>query len=195
MGQTAFDLEQPLSRRHEAAGGASATPERPADFVAGARPALPDTRPPGHIRRRSHRGRGLVLAVVLALACMAGAAGIAYALSHRHHGALPPAAASSGPPAALTKPARVVRAYFAAINNHRYSLAYRLRNETGESFPAFVAGFKGTSLDILTIQSVNGDVVTATLVAEQTDGTVKKFQGTYTVINGKISSTNVGQVS
>ncbi|HEY2075411.1 MAG TPA: protein kinase [Streptosporangiaceae bacterium] len=196
MGQTAFDLEQPLSRRHEAAGGASATPERPADFVAGARPALPDTRPPGHIRRRSHRGRGLVLAVVLALACMAGAAGIAYALSHRHHGALPPAAARSVPPA-LTKQGRVVREYFAAINDHRYLLAYRLGGHSGSlvGLKAFELGFAGTKHDIVTIDSVNGDVVTATLVAEQTDGTVKKFQGTYTVINGKISSTNVGKVS
>jgi DNA-binding HxlR family transcriptional regulator len=47
----------------------------------------------------------------------------------------------------------------------------------------------------VTIENVSGDVVTAQLRALQTDGTVKKFQGTYTVINGKISSSNVGQVS
>jgi serine/threonine protein kinase len=194
MGQTAFNLEQPPSRRREAAGGASAAPERPVDFAPGSRPALPAARPSGHTRRRGHRGRGLAVAVVLALACLAGAV-VAYALSHRHHDGLPPAAASSGPPAAATTAAQVVRAYFAAINHHRYPVAYRLRNESGESFADFVAGFKGTELDILTIQSVKGDVVAATLVAKQTNGTVKKFQGTYTVANGVIASSNVSEVN
>jgi hypothetical protein len=40
-----------------------------------------------------------------------------------------------------------------------------------------------------------GNVVYASLVATQTDGTVKTFQGTYTVVNGVITSTHVRQVS
>ena len=194
VGRTAYDLEQPPGRRREAAGGAGTAPTRPTDFVAGPRPAMPDTRPSGHIRRRSRRGRGLVLAVVLALACVAGAAGIAYALSHRHHDGLPPAAVSSGPPAALTSPASVVRAYFAAINDHRWLIAYRLSGQT-EPIATFEAGFANTKHDTVTIDNVSGDVVTAQLSALQTDGTVKKFQGTYTVVSGVIAGSNVGQVS
>jgi hypothetical protein len=133
--------------------------------------------------------------VVLALACVVGAVGISYALSHRHHGALPPASTRSVPPP-LTKQGRVVRAYFAAINDHRYLLAYRLGGHSGslKGLKAFVVGLADTKHDTVTIDSVSGDVVTAQLRALQTDGTVKKFQGTYTVTNGVISSSNVNHV-
>ena len=195
MGQTAWELQQPPGRRREPAGGASAAPRPPAAYEPGTWSALPDTRSSAHVRRRSHRGRGLALALVLALGCLVGVVGIANALSHRHPGGLPPATTRSGPPARQARPARVVREYFAAINGHHYLLAYRLRNESGESYADFVAGFEGTARDIVTIRSVKGDVVAATLVARQTDGTVKTFQGTYTVANGVIISSNVSQVS
>ena len=47
----------------------------------------------------------------------------------------------------------------------------------------------------MTIQSVSGDVVTAQLDAEQTDGTVQAYQGSYTVEGGVITEFNVHQVS
>jgi serine/threonine protein kinase len=194
LGQTAYDLELPLGRRSEQAGGASAAPRPPAASADGDADgdstwsAVHDTRPAANLRRRSQRSRGLALAIVLALACLAGAAGIAYALSHRHHGA-PPAAASSVSPA-LTKPARVVREYFWAINRHRYVLAWQLRGQEGQ-FAKFKAGFADTRYDAVTIDSVIGNVVTAELKATQLDGTVKTFKGTYTVVNGVISATNV----
>jgi hypothetical protein len=89
-----------------------------------------------------------------------------------------------------------VLAYYAAINQHHYARAWRLggRN-TGETYRAFVSGFAGTASDAVTIQSVSGDVVTAQLVAEQTDGTVKTYQGSYTVEGGVITEFNVKQVS
>ncbi len=159
-------------------------------------PAQPDTRPSAVKRRRSHRGRDVVLTVIIAVLCLGGIAGFAYALSHRHHGGLPPAAASTPPvsPAGQANPARVVREYFLAINHHRYLIAYRLRDQN-ESFADFVAGFNGTAHDTVTIESVSGDVVTARLIALQTDGTVKNYQGTYTVIDGKISSSDILPVS
>jgi len=195
VGQTAYDLQLPRGHRSEPAGGASASPGQPAAYEPGTWSAQPDTRPSAHVRRRSHRGRGLALALVLALGCLAGVAGIAYALAHRHHDRLPPAATSSGPPATQARPARVVREYFAAINHHRWLIAYRLRNESGESYADFVKGFADTKLDVVTIDGVTGDVVTARLRALQTDGTVKIFQGTYTVANGVISTSDVHQVS
>ena len=46
----------------------------------------------------------------------------------------------------------------------------------------------------MTILSVSGKVVTARLAAQQTDGTVKTYQGTYMVSNGVIVGFNVRQV-
>ncbi len=47
----------------------------------------------------------------------------------------------------------------------------------------------------MTIRSVSGDVVTAHLVAQQTNGTVKAYQGSYTVEGGVITQFSVQQVS
>jgi hypothetical protein len=43
--------------------------------------------------------------------------------------------------------------------------------------------------------SVSGDVVSVRLNAQQTDGTVDTYQGTYTVQHGVIIGSNVVQVS
>jgi hypothetical protein len=42
---------------------------------------------------------------------------------------------------------------------------------------------------------VSGDLVTAQVTAEQTNGTVKTYQGTYTVTSGVITQFNVRQTS
>ena len=94
------------------------------------------------------------------------------------------------------RPPAAVRAYVAAINGHRYARAWRLGGQnTGGSYPSFVSGFTGTAHDTLTIVSVAGDVVTARLSAQQTDGTVQIYQGTYTVHHGVITGFDVIQVS
>jgi Helix-turn-helix domain len=94
-----------------------------------------------------------------------------------------------------TGPAATVRAYIAAINGHHYARAWRLGGQnTGGSYPSFVTGFTGTARDILTIMSVQGEVVTARLSARQTDGTVATYQGTYTVHRGVIVGFDVLQV-
>jgi Protein kinase domain len=116
--------------------------------------------------------------------------------------ATPNPSASSGTPAATVVPpppnvlAATVRAYYAAINHHRYLRAWRLggRN-TGETYPAFVNGFGGTAHDGVTIRSVSGHVVSAEVVAAQTDGTVKTYRGTYSVAAGVITQFDVHQVS
>ena len=94
------------------------------------------------------------------------------------------------------RPTDTVRSYIAAINGHQYARAWRLggRNTSG-SYASFVSGFAGTSKDTLTIMSVSGDVVTARLSAEQTDGSVDTYQGTYTVHHGVIVGADVAQVS
>ena len=102
------------------------------------------------------------------------------------------AAPSAGPTA---DPADTVRAYFAAINNHDYAQAWELGGQhTGSSYSSFVSGFSDTATDNVTILSVSGNDVNAQLTAQQTDGTVKTYQGTYTVSNGVIVAFNVRQV-
>jgi tRNA A-37 threonylcarbamoyl transferase component Bud32 len=166
----------------------------------------------GHDRQRS-RGAFTAGLVAVLLVLFVAAAGVTYSVLHQTRGTGPGAAgsgalaassapASSSPVPAPPSPpppavlATTVLAYYAAINQHHYARAWRLggRN-TGETYRAFVSGFAGTASDAVTIQSVSGDVVTAQLVAEQTDGTVKTYQGSYTVEGGVITEFNVRQVS
>lgn len=92
-------------------------------------------------------------------------------------------------------PAGTVKAYFAAINNREYAQAWKLGGQhTGSSYSSFISGFTTTATDTVTILSVSGKVVTARLAAQQTDGTVKTYQGTYMVSNGVIVGFNVRQV-
>ncbi len=106
--------------------------------------------------------------------------------------ATPSTTANTPPPAG--GPAATVQAYYKAINDHRYARAWRLGGKnTGSTYSDFVAGYAGTAQDTVTIQSVNGNTVTATLSAQQTDGTIKTYQGTYVVTNGVITQFNVQQ--
>jgi tRNA A-37 threonylcarbamoyl transferase component Bud32 len=169
----------------------------------------------GRDRRRS-RGAFTVGLVAALLVLFAAAGGVTYFVLHKTGGtglgaaggpsapSVPVSSAPTGSSATPTPPsppppgvlAATVRAYYAAINNHRYARAWRLggRN-TGETYRAFVTGFSTTAHDTVTIQSVSGDVVTARLVAEQTDGTVKTYQGSYTVEGGVITQFRVRQIS
>ena len=91
-------------------------------------------------------------------------------------------------------PAATVQAYYTAINEHHYARAWRLGGKnTGSTYSSFVSGFAGTAQDTVTIQSVSGNTVTAQLTAQQTDGSVKTYQGTYVVTNGVITQFNVQQ--
>ncbi len=92
-------------------------------------------------------------------------------------------------------PDAVLTQYYDAINNHDYRAAYRLNSQvrSSESFATFKQGFTGTQHDALTITGVTGDVVSFNLTADQTDGSVKTYQGTYTVQNGQIVGSNVKQ--
>ena len=162
-------------------------------------------------RRRSRMGALLIVAVILLL----GMAGALFALLRGHSSrSTPPASTSTAPssptnqttspPPATSPPVNpapagprsTVQAYFAAINAHDYRKAWNLGgSHTGHSYQQFVQGFNGTQQDTLMIQSVKGNVVTAGLSALQTDGTVKTFQGTYTVHNGVITSFDVKRTS
>jgi hypothetical protein len=89
-------------------------------------------------------------------------------------------------------PAAVVRAYFDAINARDYQRAWALGGKnTGQAYATFAAGFAATDRDILTIQSVQGNTVTADLTAIQTDGTKHTYHGTYTVTDDTVTRFSV----
>jgi serine/threonine-protein kinase len=173
------------------------------------------------LRSRGAFTAGLVAAL---LVLFFAAAGVTYLVLHKTRGT-GPGAAGSGAPAGSSAPgvpassaptapassstlpappsppppgvlAATVRAYYSAINHHRYARAWRLggRN-TGETYHAYISGFAGTAHDTVTIQSVSGDVVTGQLAAQQTNGTVKTYRGSYTVVGGVITQFNVQQIS
>jgi serine/threonine-protein kinase len=172
----------------------------------------------GRDRRRSRGAFTAGLAAAL-LVLFIAAAGVTYVVLHKtpstgsgaaagsSASSVPASSAPTAPASSSTVPAppsppppgvlaATVRAYYAAINHHRYARAWRLggRN-TGQTYHAFVSGFAGTAHDTVTIQSVSGDVVAAQLAAQQTDGTVKTYRGSYTVAGGVITQFNVEQVS
>jgi tRNA A-37 threonylcarbamoyl transferase component Bud32 len=180
--------------------------------------------PGGPRRRRSRAGVALSVAAILVVVFLV-AAGVSYYLLSKNANSNSPgtagspsggshstpastggspatapsdtaSAANSATPPPPATPASTVQAYYAAINNHHYHRAWELGGKnTGSTYSSFVSGFAGTAQDTVTIQSVSGNTVNAQLSAQQTDGTVKTYQGTYTVTNGVITVFNVQQTS
>ncbi|MEU0160012.1 excalibur calcium-binding domain-containing protein [Streptomyces sp. NPDC006261] len=106
--------------------------------------------------------------------------------------AQPPAPSTSS---SLGAEATVV-AYFDAINARDYREAWELggKNLAGD-YDAFVDGFAGTERDTVRVLGVQGDTVRAELEALQTDGSLKVFEGTYTVRSGVITAADVREVT
>jgi serine/threonine protein kinase len=201
--RTDHAVAPPPASRREAPRMGTRSPG-PGQVPTGVRPPQPGTRPlqdmqPGPHRpalRKPRRRRGVALTIgVLALAAIAGAG--YKVLHHQGPASAPPVTQPSTSPTVTTAdPAAVVQAYFAAINAHDYRKAFRLVNgQQGGTYQQFVHGFAGTKTDAVTILSTVGNVVTARLAATQTNGTVKNYQGTYTVAGGVITSSKVFPVS
>ncbi len=140
-----------------------------------------------------HKGRKKVLVSVVVIACLGGLGGIGYSLLHR---APPPAAPTVGNTTRVhaLSPAATVKAYFKAINQHRFTDAWHLAGSRG-LLSTFTAGYTGTAHDAVTILSVNGQMVSVHLRALQTNNTVKSYAGSYTVSNGVITAATVKRVN
>jgi serine/threonine-protein kinase len=148
--------------------------------------------------RKRRRGPGATLSIAAGIIVLVALAALGYKLLS------PAKATSSGagasvPPVTQTAtpkaPAAVVRAYFAAINHHDYGLAWRLGGKnTGKSKAQFVSGFVGTAHDSVRILGQAGDSVRARVIARQTNGTRKFFQGTYRVVGGAIVHSHIRPV-
>jgi hypothetical protein len=128
------------------------------------------------------------------------AAGLAVLKHHNSQLFGGPSVASSSPAtgqavSAQATPATVVRRYYAAISRRDYARAWELGGDnTRTSYAQFAAGYSQTRRDVVTILRSAGDQVAASIVAVQADGSVKKFEGTYVVRSGVITSFNVHQV-
>jgi hypothetical protein len=169
----------------------------PAGTWSAREPHLVPQRPPAP----SRAGRRTA-AAILGLLIIAGLAFAGFKLLTRPHktGALPPVyktvTVTPSPSAqASLSPAGTVQAYFAALNARKYRRAWQLNTvvHSNETYQQFVTGQSVTQNNNLTVQSTVGSVVAFHLVATQTDGTVKTFQGTDTVTNGIITSSAVRQ--
>ncbi len=171
-------------------------PPVPAAYQGGTWRPQPSRVSPGRGRPARHTGRVVTIALLVALFVAGLVGAVAYRLANRTDVSTPPAVPTKTvtytPP--VVGPARVVREFFNDINLGRYFRAWELTAKT-TPYATFAAGFAGTEHDALTIESVSGNVVTARLAAQQDDGTVKHYEGTYTVTNGVISSADVQQLS
>jgi serine/threonine protein kinase len=158
---------------------ATAWPPAPPRSTSTRRPA---SRPAA---RRRRKWPTVVVCIVLL-----GAAGVAFAVLH---GRASPRPSPPSPDAHAAAPAATVEAYIAAINSHDYAKAWHLLGgqTTSSAYSAFVTGFNGTAKDNLTVLSVAGNVVTVRLAATQTNGSVKSYQGTYTVVGGVITQSHI----
>lgn len=114
-----------------------------------------------------------------------------------------PSPSGSGPTDSTASPepsardaASVVQDYYAAVNARDYRRAWDLGGKNlGGSYSSFAAGFADTARDTVRIVGVSGDVVTVTLEAEQRDGAVRTFAGTYTVRGGVIVAADIQAVA
>jgi hypothetical protein len=141
----------------------------------------------GSTRRRSRRPLvALCVAIVLAVG-----AGAAFAF-HPQGNAKPPAAGSSGANKRTTagsKPAAVVKAYYAAINARHWHLVWLLGGKNlSLSFRSMVAGFHDTDHDQITYLAAVGNEVKVRLRAFDTTNVVQVYAMNYTVSGGVISS-------
>jgi curli biogenesis system outer membrane secretion channel CsgG len=118
-----------------------------------------------------------------------------------------PKTAATSPPAApapeaipnVTDPWAVVSAYYGDVESGDYPQAWALLSSgmvTGQTYQQFVTGFACTGSQQLTEQGESGDQVTFSLAAtDNCTGAVQNFNGTDTVVNGRIVSADVSQAS
>jgi serine/threonine protein kinase len=169
-------------------------PPRPVAYQQGTWQPRPGRTSPARGRPARHTGRTVAITVFVVLCVGSVAGAVAYRLAHRTDASTPPPAATT----TITVPptsgaARIVREFYALINEQRYYAAWQLTPQT-QSYQGFAAGYAETERDVLRIQKVSGDVVTVRLTSLQTEGPTKYFEGTYTVTDGKISGANIQQV-
>jgi hypothetical protein len=108
--------------------------------------------------------------------------------------------APAQPPPQFANATAVVSQFYQDITDHNYAAAWALGGDNisnGVTYTAWAAGYADTTASIAlgTISDFGADQVQAALVATQLDGSVKTYQGTYTVQNGVIVAADIIQTS
>ena len=99
-------------------------------------------------------------------------------------------------PAYFTNATSVVTQFYQDITDHNYSGAWALGGSIigGGSYSGWVAGYATTrSVSVGTFNAYGSNQVQTSLRAVQTDGSLKIYEGTYTVSGGVIVAANIVQ--
>jgi hypothetical protein len=110
---------------------------------------------------------------------------------------IPARASAASAPTPGGDPWSVVSAYFQDITLHDYAAAWKLLGPALQSggYASFAAGYADTGQQTVTEISQSGDRVSFILRSDNPDGTVQTYQGTETVMGGKIVAAHVVQTS
>jgi len=111
-----------------------------------------------------------------------------------------PTTASAQPSPQFANAEAVVNQFYQDITDHNYSAAWALGGDNisnGASYSTWVAGYANTtaSIALVTASDFGSDQVWAKVIATQLDGSVKTYEGTYTVQNGVIVAADIVQTS
>ena len=141
--------------------------------------------PPPPRRRRRWLGRVLAAGALLAILAVAGLTVLALT-SRGDTGGRPTPPASS---AAVAGPRGVVEAYFAAINARNWRKVWNLGGKNfSHTYRGMIAGYRGTSRDVLTRIATHGNRVSVRFAAHHTNGVVETYRASYVVRNGVITA-------
>ena len=141
--------------------------------------------PPPPRRRRRWPGRVLAAGALLAILAVAGLTVLALT-SRGDTGGRPTPPASS---AAVAGPRGVVEAYFAAINARNWRKVWNLGGKNfSHTYRGMIAGYRGTSRDVLTRIATHGNRVSVRFAAHHTNGVVETYRASYVVRNGVITA-------
>jgi hypothetical protein len=107
-----------------------------------------------------------------------------------------PPTASPQPSPQLANAEAVVNQFYQDITDHNYSAAWALGGDNisnGASYSTWATGYANTtaSIALVTASDFGSDQVRAKIIATQLDGSVKTYDGTYTVQNGVIVAADV----
>jgi hypothetical protein len=104
--------------------------------------------------------------------------------------------AAAAPRPHLTNASAVVSQYYQDVTDRDYAAAWALggSNIAGTTYARWVAGYATTaSITLGTMSDFGASQVNAVLYATQTDGTVKVYEGTYTVAGGVLVGASIRQ--
>jgi hypothetical protein len=86
--------------------------------------------------------------------------------------------------------------FYNAINDGDYATAWALGGDNlSPNFTTFSDGYSSTLTDSATATDTSATTADIQLDATQTDGTVKQYSGTYTVVDGVITAADVTQTN